>query len=477
MKSGRTRRTPNQALRLLLAEAGWSGAQLAREVNALGAVQGTALHYDRTAVAHWLAGSRPRRPVPALVAEALSRRLGRPVREQDTGLGPAVGAAHGPGAPAGEPSAVERLDEVLRTTGRRRVALAGAYSLAALAIPYGPSAIPHGPLTVPHGPAAIHRGPPEPGRRSPLPPGRVGMAHVAAAHELLALFSRGDAVLGAGPVYEPLRQYLSASVLPWLQRDMKPAVRRELLTVASRLTYLCAFTHFDMNRHAAAQRLYLTSVELAREAGDRVGCGLALRGLSVQAHALGHFAEAHHLAERAAETALHQVPPHQQAFFHGQLAVALAGRGDPRHARHLAAAERCLERSQNGDTPVGAFHPGSLALQRAAVATSRGDRHAAARALDLSLRHRPADERRSRALSLAELAETQLAIGHLEQACRTWHEFLDLYPRVDSARADDRVRLLTAKARPHSANPVVTALLGRVREMHRRRPASHGPAT
>lgn len=329
MKSGRTRRTPNQALRLLLAEAGWSGAQLAREVNALGAVQGTALHYDRTAVAHWLAGSRPRRPVPALVAEALSRRLGRPVREQDTGLGPAVGAAHGPGAPAGEPSAVERLDEVLRTTGRRRVALAGAYSLAALAIPYGPSAIPHGPLTVPHGPAAIHRGPPEPGRRSPLPPGRVGMAHVAAAHELLALFSRGDAVLGAGPVYEPLRQYLSASVLPWLQRDMKPAVRRELLTVASRLTYLCAFTHFDMNRHAAAQRLYLTSVELAREAGDRVGCGLALRGLSVQAHALGHFAEAHHLAERAAETALHQVPPHQQAFFHGQLAVALAGRGDP----------------------------------------------------------------------------------------------------------------------------------------------------
>ncbi|CAM5737301.1 hypothetical protein SMICM304S_06657 [Streptomyces microflavus] len=363
MRSGRTRRTPNQALRLLLAEAGWSGAQLAREVNALGAVQGTALHYDRTAVAHWLAGSRPRRPVPALVAEALSRRLGRPVREQDTGLGPAVGAAHGPGAPAGEPSAVERLDEVLRTTGRRRVALAGAYSLAALAIPYGPSAIPHGALTVPHGPAAIHRGPPEPGRRSPLPPGRVGMAHVAAAHELLALFSRGDAVLGAGPVYEPLRQYLSASVLPWLQRDMKPAVRRELLTVASRLTYLCAFTHFDMNRHAAAQRLYLTSVELAREAGDRVGCGLALRGLSVQAHALGHFAEAHHLAERAAETALHQVPPHQQAFFHGQLAVALAGRGDPRHARHLAAAERCLERSQNGDTPVGAFHPGSLALQ------------------------------------------------------------------------------------------------------------------
>lgn len=472
---GRARRTPNQALRLLLAEAGWSGAQLAREVNALGAAQGTPLHYDRTAVAHWLAGSRPRSPAPALVAEALSRRLGRPVREEDAGLGPESGAAQG------ERDAVESLDEALRTTGRRRVALAGAYSLAALTIPYGPLTKPYGPPAGAYGPPAGTYGPPFIRNAPPdlmpyttppsLPSGRVGMAHVASAQELLALFSRGDAVLGAGPVYEPLRQYLAATVLPWLKHDMRPAVRRELLTVASRLTYLCAFTHFDMNRHAAAQRLYLTSAELAGEAGDRVGRGLALRGLSVQAHALGHFTEAHHLAEQAANTALRHVPPRQQAFFHGQLAVTLAGRGDAGHARHLSLADRCLERSSSsGNTPVGAFHPGSLALQRAAVAVSTGDRHAAARALDLSLRHRPADERRSRALSLAELAEVQLAMGHLEQACRTWHEFLDAHPVVDSARADDRLRLLIARTRPYSGNPAVAALLGRVRETHRRRP-------
>ncbi|WP_432009229.1 tetratricopeptide repeat protein [Streptomyces bacillaris] len=472
---GRARRTPNQALRLLLAEAGWSGAQLAREVNALGAAQGTPLHYDRTAVAHWLAGSRPRSPAPALVAEALSRRLGRPVREEDAGLGSESGAAQG------ERDAVESLDEALRTTGRRRVALAGAYSLAALTIPYGPLTKPYGPPAGAYGPPAGTYGPPFIRNAPPdlmpyttppsLPSGRVGMAHVASAQELLALFSSGDAVLGAGPVYEPLRQYLAATVLPWLKHDMRPAVRRELLTVASRLTYLCAFTHFDMNRHAAAQRLYLTSAELAGEAGDRVGRGLALRGLSVQAHALGHFTEAHHLAEQAANTALRHVPPHQQAFFHGQLAVTLAGRGDTGHARHLSLADRCLERSSSsGNTPVGAFHPGSLALQRAAVAVSTGDRHAAARALDLSLRHRPADERRSRALSLAELAEVQLAMGHLEQACRTWHEFLDVHPVVDSARADDRLRLLIARTRPYSGNPAVAALLGRVRETHRRRP-------
>ncbi|CAO0832938.1 Transcriptional regulator OS=Streptomyces microflavus OX=1919 GN=Smic_25820 PE=4 SV=1 [Streptomyces microflavus] len=148
---------------------------------------------------------------------------------------------------------------------------------------------------------------------------------------------------------------------------------------------------------------------------------------------------------------------------------------------HLAAAERCLDRSQNpADTPVGAFHPGSLALQRAAVGDEPG---------------RPARRRPGRAISPCGTAPPTNAASRATSPSRelaadptghrpTWNRRAahgtsssTSDPRVDSARADDRVRLLTAKARPHSANPVVTALLGRVREMHRRRPASHGPAT
>jgi tetratricopeptide (TPR) repeat protein len=279
------------------------------------------------------------------------------------------------------------------------------------------------------------------------------------------VFSRSDIVFGAGPVREPLRQYLSTTLLPWLRSDLRPAVRRDLFTVAAQLTYLCAFAHFDMNHHAAAQRLYLTSAELAREAGDTIGYALALRGLSVQAHELGHLAEADHLAEHAVRTGARHAPPHQQAFFLGQLAVTQAGRGDRRHTRHLMAAERCLQRSADGASAVGAFHSGSLAFQRAAVAKSQGDHRTAARALAVSLRHRPADERRSRALGLAELAETQLASGHLEQACRTWHEFLDILPNIRSARAYDRLRALIAALRPNATNPAAAALLGRAREM------------
>ncbi|MFF7445919.1 MULTISPECIES: hypothetical protein [unclassified Streptomyces] len=453
----RSPRTPNQPLRRLLAEAGWSGAQLARQVNALGAERGTPLHYDRTTVAHWLAGSRPRPPVPALVAEALSRRLGRPVLLQDTGLLDTRQPGHGAGTPPGEGSAVERLDRILRDTDRRSLALVGAYSLAALAIPTG------APPAGDGRPAAF---------ATPVP---VGAAHVSAARELLIVFSRSDIVFGAGSVREPLRQYLSTTLLPWLRSDTKPAIRRDLFTVAAQLTYLCAFAHFDMNRHAAAQRLYLTSLELAREAGDTVGQAVALRGLSVQAHELGHLTEADHLAEHAVQIGAHHAPPHQQAFFLGQLAVTQAGRGDRRHTRHLLAAERCLEKSADGASAVGAFHAGSLALQRAAVAKSQGDHRTAARALSLSLRHRPADERRSRALGLAELAETQLMSGHLEQACRTWHDFLDILPNIRSARADDRIRTLAATLRPNATNPAAAALLARARQMHPRRPRG-GPS-
>jgi hypothetical protein len=450
----RSPRTPNQALRTLLTEAGWSGADLARAVNALSTAQGTVLHHDRTTVAHWLAGSRPRPPVPLLVAEVLSRRLGRPVRVQDTGLthpgqwDPESGAV----TSLAEGGAVDRLADVLRAIDRRGVALIGAYSLAALAIPHGPNALPGSPA----------------GDRVPVSasgaPTTVGTPHVESARELLTLFSHGDAAFGAGAVREPLRQYLSTTVLPWLMCDMKPGVRRELFTVAAQLTYLCAFTHFDMNHHAAAQRLYLTSVELAREAGDMVGYALGLRGLSVQAHALGHFTEALRLAEQAVGAGVRHAPPHQQAFFHGQLAVVQAGLGDTRAIRHLTTAERCLEKASSTASPVGAFHSGSLALQHAAVARSRGDHRATAQALHVSLRHRPAAERRSRALSLAELAETQLAVGHVEQACRTWHEFLDVHRQIHSARAEDRLRLLTAGLRPYTANPAAAALLERARE-------------
>ncbi|MFD9637484.1 hypothetical protein ACFWX8_43755, partial [Streptomyces violascens] len=197
---------------------------------------------------------------------------------------------------------------------------------------------------------------------------------------------------------------------------------------------------------------YLVGLSLAQHAGDRVGYALGLRGLSVQAHALGHIRHADRLAAQAVSVGTPHAPDHQRAFLLGQLAVTQAGLGAADAAgRYLVLAEKSLEKARTGDTPIGAFNQASLALQRAAVATELGDRHRAAQALAISLRHRPPTESRSRLISLADLAEAQLSLGHLDRACLTWSAFLDLYPTVSSARLHQRLRSLHALLRPHRA--------------------------
>ncbi|MFE3206286.1 hypothetical protein [Embleya sp. NPDC059237] len=83
-----SRASPNAALRTLMAEARWSGADLARAVNAAGTRESLRLHYDRTSVGHWLNGAHPRSPVPDLVAAVLSQRIGRNITPCDAGLDP-----------------------------------------------------------------------------------------------------------------------------------------------------------------------------------------------------------------------------------------------------------------------------------------------------------------------------------------------------------------------------------------------------
>lgn len=204
----RSPRTPNQALRILLAEAGWSGARLAREVNALGAAQGTPYHYDRTTVAHWLTGSRPR------PSRAPARRSGPLATPRQ------AGTRGGHWAPRPRPAEPRRGEH-----GRRR----------RRGTP-GPDTARHLPMRSRPGrplrPAGGGRTVRLPTRRiaAPAPaagpPTRIGMSQVASAQELLALFSRTDSTFGSGAVRVPLRQYLSTTLLPWLRCDMKPAVRR-----------------------------------------------------------------------------------------------------------------------------------------------------------------------------------------------------------------------------------------------------------
>jgi tetratricopeptide (TPR) repeat protein len=427
----------------LLAETGWTGDALARAVNTVGAETGLKLRYQRASVTHWLSGMRPRPPVPELVAEAFSRRLGRRVTVGETALGPAADAPDTPGGRQWwQVDVVTRLAELAGSGAPRRDFLSGCvYSLAALSVPRW------GELST-----ACRTS-------EDTFDGKVGRAEVASAALMFGVFSDADVTFGGGRARPALSAYLGSSVAPLLRADATPAVRRELFSVAARLTYLFGFMCFDDELHGAAERYYLTSLRLAVEAGDPVCYAAGLRQLSVQARSLGHQQLAVQLAEAAVRTAARTATPTERAFLIGQLAVAHAAGGD-RHAalKNLARAEQELQRSSNGQTPVAAYHSASLAHQHAAVAACLGDRREATAALTRSVRHRPADERRSRAITLAKLAELRWADGHLEQACQTWHRFLDIYPCLRSQRAVTALAALRATTRPHERVPAVRAL-------------------
>jgi transcriptional regulator with XRE-family HTH domain len=466
-------RIPNDRLRRLLDEAGWSGERLARAVNALGAEAGLGLQYRRASVGQWLSGMRPAPAVAALVAEAFSRELGRVVGVAETGLEP-----RGAGAP--EPAAcpetwfgtdaATRLTELSEGGPRRRQALAGGvYSLAALRVP--------GWAEAGHDVAAAGRrrgAQPSAARTPALAPGwRIGREEVAAADAMLRVFSDADAAFGGGHSRPALAGYLRTVIAPALRAEASPAVRRELLAVASRLTYLCGFMCFDEELHGPAEQYYLAALRLAAEAGYSAGYAITLRAMSVQASTLNHPVPALHLAEAACTAVPASGSARTRAFLFGQLAVAQAAVGDQRAAlADLGTAEAHLERADDEPGPIGVYHGGALGHQHAAVAACLGEQGRAIAALHSSMRHRPPDERRSRAITVARLAELQLAAGHLEAACASWHSFCDDYPRLRSGRVDRALEVLRIRTAAHRGNGTARALHARATALRAQRRAA-----
>ena len=471
---------PNEALRALLAEAGWSGAELARRVNGVAAEAGLARLSDRQAASFWLAGRCPRAPVPELVAEAMSRGLGRHVDVADVGMGKrrrtaAAGTGSGLGSTgvrahnglnrkAAEPQdAVTSLSQLALPHGRRQILAGGAYSLSLLAVPaWAQAAARGGQVTRPR----LVRG------AGPVTAGRLD-----AAEQMAWLFTGDDSAFGGGYARGALAAYLAHDIAPLLRAPAAPALRTRLLSVAAQLAYRCGFTCFDDEQQGLAQRYYRTALDLAAQAGDPVAYAITLRAMSVQAYSLGHRQHAVQLAEAAAATSQRKLTPMRQAFLLGQVAVAVAASQDRAAALSaLSAAERRVDQATSGTSPrpaagapalpaaqelIGDYHLAALSHQQAEVRALLGDRAGAITALQDSLSYRPPGERRSRAIITARLAEFHITEGHLDQAVRTWHAFLGDYPYLRSGRVSTALRVMRSRLRPYAANPGARDLLAR----------------
>lgn len=343
-------RGPNERLGALLSLAQISNAGLARRVNDLGAQRGLTLRYDKTSVARWVTkGMVPQRPVPHLIATALSNKLGRPVPLEEIGLAdshptPELGLEFPREVPEAVRSATElwRVDLDLRRGpggGRWSDTLAGTFSVSAYATP-----VSRWLITPADGSVAREAGPDLSGYR-------VGHTDAAKLREAAQEARRWDSKYGGGDWRSSMvPECLRVEAAPLLLASYSDAVGRALFGATAELTRLAGWMAFDTGQHEAAQRYYIQALRLARAAGDIPLGGYVLASMSLQAAYRNFPEEAVDLAQAALERNRGLATTRTMSFFHLVEARAHAKDGNAAGcAGSLTAAEAALDRARPGD--------------------------------------------------------------------------------------------------------------------------------
>jgi tetratricopeptide (TPR) repeat protein len=410
-------RAHNQRLAVLIEEAGFSHAGLARRVDQLGIEHGLDLRYDKTSVTRWLRGQQPRGATPALIAEVFTRRLGRRLTAQDLGLDACAPVYAGLEFAETPAEAVDIVSSMWRKdTGAHSELRRIAFTPAGLVVPsrdwligrsdervaretpqdFGAPPPPPGAGGGPaaggprvglaggaRGPAGgALRGPgagpgagiPSQARRpgggpvvgeavpSPLAAGvgiprglqRVGRGDVSAVRAVGDLFRALDNAYGGGHARQALIRYLESEAEPMLRGRYGEAIGRSLFGAVADLTRLAGWTSYDIGAHGLAQRYFVQSLRLAQAANDRLYGGYVLITMSRQAVYLGHGREAVQLARVAQQGVGTTAPVAVQALLHAAEARGHGVLGDARSCTTaLVRAERTLQSARTGDELPG----------------------------------------------------------------------------------------------------------------------------
>jgi hypothetical protein len=410
-----------------------------------------ALHYDQSAVSHWLSGTMPRARVRPIIAEVFARRLKRPVTLQEAGLA-STGAAT---APEGG----ETVDDLLELgkadmdPSRRGVLTTALYSAA---------------LTVPGFPDLAGTGQAAQAR----PTSRIGDGEVEIVRSMTERIADILDTFGGGHARPMAAAFLVNTVSPYLHADASEAHRSAMLSAASDLVYLTGWMAMYEREHGLGQRYYVKALKLAGAAEDHLTYCRTLRGMSLQAGNLGYGNKALQLADAAAE-ASPKAGPRLHAFLAGQQAASAAQTGDRAQAfNRLAETEAALSKADSRKDAVGGYDTSAFLFHTSAVLHHLGDLPGSVKAMQDCLRTQPPQERQGRVHANGLLAQRQLELGHLDAACATWALFLDDYEQVSSSRGDEHFDTMRTRIRTHRKSPTVRNLEQRAWEVATRKGAA-----
>ncbi|WP_083863181.1 helix-turn-helix domain-containing protein [Nocardia exalbida] len=284
----------------------------------------------------------------------------------------------------------------------------------------------------------------------------VGEADVAAVRDVMLVFSQIDQRLGGGHGRTAVVQYLTNEVTGYLRGSFaSETVRRQMFSAAAEMAYLVGWMAFDNDEHAAAQRYFATSTQLAAEAEDAPLAGHVMRAMAHQAVDLGHPEQGLQLAEASVNGARYRLAcPRERALLKVVHAKALSAAGRPAEsAKALLQAEQDLAAASDSDpepTRVFFFSEASLAHETACALRDAGNLAGAADQFQLSVRKRKATAFiRTHAVTLGYLGTVQARSGEIEQACTTWRFALDAMGRVQSGRTRNAARDIRSTLAPY----------------------------
>ncbi|MFI7103322.1 Tat pathway signal protein [Streptomyces sp. NPDC050161] len=425
----------NERLAELLLEASWSRAQAAAAYNRVAAetLNGGVLENSKIGRSHvsmWVGGTRPTGIAPAILCQALSRRLKREITPQEAGFAAST-------SPAQE--ALDwRVDPLIALNDlgsgmdpdRRRLLTGGVYSAAALILPDETWW------------DTMSRPPAE----EPSAGKRVGRGDVETVRELTQAFSRMDQRRGGGHGRRAVDEYLKYEAQDFLRgRFADDETRRAMFSASAELAYVSGWMAFDNSEHTVALQRFNTAVKLAARSGDAPLSGHILRAMAHQALDLGFRREALQVAQASVRGERYTAATPRERALLGVVHARTLAANDRREeaARALLRAEDDLSNAHEGiREPDRTFFFGEASLAHETACTLRdlGDHQRAVKEFRRSVRTRGAAFRRTHAVTLGYMGAAQIAQGGVEEACATWTNVLDaMEDGIYSGRARQRV--------------------------------------
>ncbi|MEV7006708.1 tetratricopeptide repeat protein [Streptosporangium sp. NPDC051022] len=392
---------------------------VAHAVVRVAAENGEALRTNKSAVAHWVAGVDPSERTAVYLAEALSRRAGRPVAP--TQLGFAAGS--GPELAGTQP--IETAALLGRADIEHRGFLAAAvYTASDVTMP----------LEYDHEPVARLL-------RARTGQARVGAEEVAVVRQITKVFGVADEVLGGGHGLSTAAAYLADTAAPMLSgRFADEKTRRDAFGAAAELSWLLGWKHHDLGQEGAAQRYYLLGFQLAVEADPHAHAAWMMRAVAHQALSLQQPRHSLDLVQGALERAKGYVDSATEALLHITHARAYAALGEKSQAaRALLAAEDALGRDCEPQPTYSLLMgpaAGTVDSHTARTLTEIGDH------VGTETRHRaaftswdPVAFPRVHLLTHMDLGDCLSVQARADEAVAAWSRALDLAEGVTSVRS------------------------------------------